>query len=364
MMKRRLLLTTLLIALSLTLGYIGYFLFSPSSLVFLAYSPYWFRKNDWKEVALDLELIKDMGFDGVRIHYEYVVKDGLVEPLLDYTRDLGLKVIWATHATYWGSKYPTIDFPNEIIVGEYKNELKEIANASSKYSHVLYVTVFYPIPFPEPYNITREQCIEHINSLDFNDALEDIMGLVKSYNVPCAMESEGRPWDFPITFIENCDAYFIQPYSGPEWNNIAKPVILDWKYYFQESGKDVYIGEYGFRTQRPSYHWDMGMVSNETMKAQLVQKYLDFASVEFGIITYFAMYDGDGDWGLLNEDRTFRLSGIVAKEWLQNRHAQFKSTLKLTIGALIVLVVAIIATIVWPKYGRSFRRSPAQDQGN
>lgn len=91
----------LIIASLLLLGYYSRSALRPRALVFLAYAPYWFqyfRGNNWTDVARDLDLIKYMGFDGVRIHYEYVVQYGLVEQLLNYTRDLGLKVIWATHA--------------------------------------------------------------------------------------------------------------------------------------------------------------------------------------------------------------------------------------------------------------------------
>lgn len=182
------------------------------ALVFLAYSPYWFqyyRGNTWTDVARDLDLIKLMGFDGVRIHYEYVVEYGLVGRLLNYTRDLGLDVIWATHATYWNNKYPTEDFPNETIVNNYKEELKEIADSSSKYPHVFYISVFYPIPFPEPCNITYEECLQHIQTAAFNDALKDVVGFVKGFGVECAMESEGIPKDFPVNRVGDPDAYFI-----------------------------------------------------------------------------------------------------------------------------------------------------------
>ncbi len=111
-----------------------------------------------------------MGFDGVRIHYEYVV-----ELMLEHTQRLGLKVIWATHATYWNNKFSTRDFPNETIVQSYKAELRVITNASSKYSHVLYVSVFYPIPFPEVAGITYEECLQRINSTEFNNAIKNIV---------------------------------------------------------------------------------------------------------------------------------------------------------------------------------------------
>ncbi len=320
------------------------FCFSSNALVFLAYSPYWFqyyRGNNWTDVARDLELIKMMGFDGVRIHYEYVVEYGLVERLLNYTRYLGLKVIWATHATYWNNKYPTKDFPNATIVENYKAELSQIANASSRYSHVLYVSVFYPIPFAEVSGITHEECLQHINSTEFNAALENIVAFVKSFGIKCAVESEGIPKDFPVKLIENADAYFIQPYSTIK-DDIDAQHILDYAAYFEKSGKEVYIGEYGFRTWKPAHHWDFGMVSCEGAKAGLIQQFFDFASSRFEIITYFAMYDGDGGWGLVNNDGTLRLSGWSASQWLHNREIE-NSTNQLLTGITIGIVVEAAA---------------------
>jgi hypothetical protein len=61
------------------------------------------------------------------------------------------------------------------------------------------------------------------------------------------------------------------------------------------------------------------MASCEAIKAMLIKQYFDFASSKFEIITYFAMYDGDGGWGLVNDDGTLRLSGWSASEWLHNR---------------------------------------------
>ncbi len=339
-------------------GLTGFSSLKPTGLVFLAYSPYWFqyyRGNNWTHVAKDLELIKMMGFDGVRIHYEYVVNLGLVEPLLDYTQRLGLKVIWATHATYWNVKFPTRDFPNETIVQSYKAELQAIAGNSSRYPHVLYVSVFYPIPFPAVANITYEECMRRVNSAEFNNAMRNIVAYVKSFGVKCAVESEGIPWDFPVQFVENADGYFIQPFST-RWDDIDAQHIIRYAAYFEKSGKKVFIGEYGFRMWRPAHHWDFGMVSCEATKAMLIKQYFDFASSKFEIITYFAMYDGDGGWGLVNDDGTLRLSGWSASEWLHNREKALEEkkwqtymTVGVTVEAAAIITLATITALHYRK---------------
>jgi len=53
------------------------------------------------------------------------------------------------------------------------------------------------------------------------------------------------------------------------------------------------------------------MVSNDSVKAGLSQ-YFSFASAEFEIIMYFAIYDGDGGWDSMDYHRTIRLSGLSA----------------------------------------------------
>jgi len=339
-------------------GFAGFSGLKPTGLVFLAYSPWWFqyhRGNNWTHVAKDLELIKLMGFDGVRIHYENVVKLGLVESLLNYTQYLGLKVIWATHATYWNVKFPTRDFPNETIVQSYKAELRTIAGNSSRYPHVLYVSVFYPIPFPAVANITYEECMQRVNSAEFNNAMRDIVAYVKSFGVKCAVESEGIPWDFPVRFIENADGYFIQPFSTRK-DDIDAQHIINYAAYFEKSGKKVFIGEYGFRMWRPAHHWDFGMVSCEAAKAMLIKQYFDFASSRFEIITYFAMYDGDGGWGLVNNDGTLRLSGWSASEWLHNREKALEEkkwqtymTVGIIAGAAAITTLAAITALNYRK---------------
>ncbi|MEM0357684.1 MAG: hypothetical protein QXL77_04840 [Candidatus Bathyarchaeia archaeon] len=356
-------LTFLLVLSQLSFGFCCFSGGQPKALVFLAYSPYWFqyfKGNNWTQVARDLELIKLMGFDGVRIHYEYVVELGLVERLLECTQRLGLKVIWATHATYWNNKFPTRDFPNETIVQSYKAELRIIANASSKYSHVLYISVFYPIPFPAVAGITYEECLQRISSADFNDAIKDIVAYVKSFGVKCTVESEGIPRDFPVKFIENADGYGIQPFSTRK-DDIDAQHILDYAAYFEKSGKEVFIGEYGFRTWKPAHHWDFGMVSCEATKAELIKQYFEFASSRFEIITYFAMYDGDGGWGLVNDDGTLRLSGWSASQWLHSREKMFETERAfnhLVIGVIVEAVaIVIIATFTAVTYKRTMNPS-------
>jgi len=59
------------------------------SLAFCAYQPWWVRHCNMTEIISDLMLIKGMGFDGVKIFYEYIVDSGIVEPLLITRKRLG-----------------------------------------------------------------------------------------------------------------------------------------------------------------------------------------------------------------------------------------------------------------------------------
>lgn len=189
--------------------------------------------------------------------------------------------------------------------------------------------------------------MQRINSTEFNDAITDIVAYVKSFGVKCAVESEGIPRDFPVNFIENADGYFIQPFSTRK-DDIDAQHILDYAAYFEKSGKKVFIGEYGFRMWKPAHHWDFGMVSCEAAKAELIKQYFDFASSRFEIITYFAMYDGDGGWGLVNDDGTLRLSGGSASQWFRDREKALETERLLNymmMGVIAEIVVIVILTV-------------------
>ena len=304
----------------LTAGTVAYFMVitvqKQRSLAFCSYQPHWMGHDNMTEIVSDLTLIKGMGFDGVKIFYEYIVDKGLVEPILEYTKRIGLKVIFATHATYWGSKYRNIDFPNEKIIKDYERQLGAICKNITvhKYTHVLFIAIYYPIPF----NDSKSEIIRKLNSPEYKQALEAIVNYVKSYGIKVSMDTEGNPQDFPVPYIQNTDFYGIMPYS-PNWNYMNITYIESWASYFKNTGKKVYMSEYGFRTWRPNTagQWDFGMVSNETIKAKLVKEYVNYCRKNFEFFTYFALFDADGGWGLVdNQTRTLRKSGTAMLEAL------------------------------------------------
>ncbi|RJS76109.1 hypothetical protein CW667_05855, partial [Candidatus Bathyarchaeota archaeon] len=153
------------------------------------------------EIIADLVLIKGMGFDGVKIFYEYIVDSGIVEPLLNYTRIIGLKVIFATHATYWNSIYPNIDFPNETIVNDYKRQLGAICGniTANGYDHVLFIAIYYPIPFE------YEHVVEKLNSQEYLNALKDIVNYVKSFGLKVSLDTEGDPNVYAVPLLPEVD---------------------------------------------------------------------------------------------------------------------------------------------------------------
>jgi hypothetical protein len=271
------------------------------------------------EIVSDLMLIKGMGFDGVKVFYEKIVDSGIVEPLLYYTKEIGLKVIFATHATYWGwDVYRTIDFPNETILSNYKRELGAICGniTSHKYDHVLFIAVLYPIAFDHPNDEVRQK----LDSAEYRNALIDIVNYVKSFGLKVSMDTEGNPNGFPVPFIPNTDLYGIMPFS-PEWDYLNTTYIDSWASYFKPTGKQVYMSEYGFRTWRPnaSGQWDFGMASNETVKAKLVREFVNYCRKNFEVFTYVLLFDADGGWGLAEKDtRILRESGIAMLEALRN----------------------------------------------
>lgn len=265
-----------------------------------------------------------MGFDGVKIFYEYIVDSGIVEPLLYYAKKIGLKVIFATHATYWGwDVYRTIDFPNETILSNYKRELGAICGniTAHKYDNVPFIAVLYPIPFNNSNEkISDEEIHQKLDSAEYKNALIDIVNYVKSFGLKVSMDTEGNPNDFQVPLIPNTDLYGIMPFSR-EWDYMNTTYIESWASYFKPTGKQVYMSEYGFRTWRPnaSGQWDFGMASNETVKAKLVTEFVNYCRKNFEVFTYVLLFDADGGWGLAEDDtRILRESGIAMLEALRN----------------------------------------------
>jgi hypothetical protein len=286
-------------------------------LSFCAYQPYYVGHCNMTEIISDLMLIKGMGFDGVKIFYENITVGGIVEPLLNYTKKIGLKVIIATHATYWNVTYPTIDFPNETILSNYKRELGAICGnvTSHKYDHVLFIAVLYPIAFDHPNEVRQK-----LDSAEYRNALIDIVNYVKSFGLKVSMDTEGDPKYFPVPLIQNTDLYGIMPFS-PEWDYLNTTYIESWASYFKPTGKQVYMSEYGFRTWRPNApgEWDFGMASNETVKAKLVTEFVNYCRKNFEVFTYALLFDANGGWGLAeNDTRILRESGIAMLEALRN----------------------------------------------
>jgi hypothetical protein len=286
------------------------------SLAFCAYQPWWVRHCNMTEIISDLMLIKGMGFDGVKIFYEYIVDSGIVEPLLNYTKKIGLKVIFATHATYWNHTYRTIDFPNETIISNYKRELGAICRniTSHNYDHVPFIAILYPIPFDQSEKVINQK----LTSPEYKNALIDIVDYVKSFGLKVSMDTEGNPEDFPVPYIPNADLYGIMPFS-PQWNYMNTTYIELWAAYFKSTGKQVYMSEYGFRTWRPDNEWDFAMVSNETIKAKLVREFVEYCRKNFEVFVYVLLFDANGGWGLAeNDTRILRESGIAMLEALRN----------------------------------------------
>jgi len=309
---------TLVIVLIISIGY-HLTTVHGKPLSFCAYQPYWVRGCNMTEIISDLMLIKGMGFDGVKIFYEYIVDSGIVEPLLYYAKKIGLKVIFATHATYWGwDVYRTIDFPNETILSNYKRELGAICGniTAHKYDNVPFIAVLYPIPFNNSNEkISDEEIHQKLDSAEFKNALIDIVNYVKSFGLKVSMDTEGDPNRFPVPLIPNADLYGIMPWS-PNTDYMNTIYIESWASYFKPTGKQVYMSEYGFRTGQ----WPSAMASNETVKAKLITDFVNYCRKNFEVFTYILLFDNsEGGWGLAEKDtRILRESGIAMLEALRN----------------------------------------------
>jgi hypothetical protein len=125
--------------------------------------------------------------------------------------------------------------------------------------------------------------------------------------------------DFDLTVYKlpknfnNVDGYGVQPYSHTK-DSIEKGRINSYVSYFLDTGKPVYIDEWGLHT---SNNWSSGTCTDEETKARVLTDFVSFVEGEGLTWTYFLLLDSKLykiDWGIMNENRSLRLSGQVLNE--------------------------------------------------
>ena len=292
---------------------------SPSFSAFVVYNPYvpgledHNPKEHWNQFLANLDLIKDLGFQGVKLHNVwYFWNDGILENATRAMHARNLSFI--IQLQYFGSE----QFPQNTTHTNAKlDAMKKIAEQLRDEDGFLWYALLYPFPasltekesylknnMKDPmYKSEFQRIVNEIRSVDNNHPIYLVSDAIEYwadfYNV-----SEAPPTDF-----ENITGYGYMPYSRTEDNIQWNEIVLKYYNLYKSkcsAGQNVYIDEWGVQTANPN----SGKASSETMKCQMIE---DFTNKLWNwdiVWCYYALHNRtDADWGLVYNNNTLQESG-------------------------------------------------------
>ena len=271
----------------------------------VAYAPYEAYASTIQKMKVDLELVKDMGFDGVKLwNIPPLLKDGNLPTLLDLGRQLGVKFnlpLMVEKEDY---------FPDDAgSIAGFKAYLSELAKVVRLRDNVLWYGLWYPITWSKG-DLWNQQ---NVARPEYRQALQEFISILKE-NDPrheVRVFADGDPWlfRFPKNF-SNLDGYGVQPYSHIT-DSIDEERIKSQISYFLDTQKTIYIDEWGLHTTpSPNY----GLCSDGENKARVLLDFISFVEAEGLTWTYFMLLDSNLysiDWGIVNGNRSLRSSGQI-----------------------------------------------------
>jgi len=274
----------------------------------VAYAPYESGASTIEQMKVDLKLAKDIGFDGIKLwNIRDLLKDDNLPKILDIGEELGLKFNLPLMV---GNPY---DFPDDNeSIAEFKTYLSKLTEIVKGRDNVLWYGLWYPIAWKR--SVLWNQ--QNMARTKYQQTLQEFVDVLKE-NDP---EHEVRLFaDFDLTIyrlpknFSNVDGYGVQPYSRIK-DSIDGDRIKSYVSYFLDTGKPVYIDEWGLHT---SNNWVSGTCTDEETKARVLTDFVSFVEGEGLTWTYFLLLDSrlyKIDWGIVNGNRTLRLSGQILNE--------------------------------------------------
>lgn len=282
--------------------------------VFVVYYPYEVDghnpKQNWNQFIADVNLIKSMGFKGVKLHNVWNFwNDSLIDDALDVFEAYNLSVILQLYY------YEAQTFPqNDTQINAFTDYVCSLADIVKNKSFEWYA-FHYPFYYPEKENYVAN----NITHPKYKQALQWIINNIMAIdsNHPIYMVSESLevynaslPYD-----LEGISGFGIQPYSR-KINDIQSNYVSNLCAFYKSLGKNVYIDEWGVQTNPFVTH---GLASNEKYKIKMIEQMLNLIRNWNTTICYFGLHDlarENADWGLCYNSNILKESGKAVKKFL------------------------------------------------
>lgn len=265
------------------------------------------EKNNEQFLA-DLALVKELGFEGVRLHFADYTDYGY-ERVADDLNNFGLKF---TIAIEYNITESNVTF-NEIL-DYFRNVPKQLVNKPN----LLWYAIEYTYDWQKPYIQIEEQKFRNQTQTMIN-MVHDTDPNHKIFLISDSIEAVVTP---PTDF-DNVDGFGIMPYSKQGLIDQLDIERMKWIGRYFVIGKEVYIAEWGVQTleNSPNAKYQYGLASNESMKVKMIQEFCDYFDDLDIYLTYFGLHDYDfenSDWGIVYNDNSLKPSGEIFKKILTN----------------------------------------------
>ena len=262
--------------------------------------------DDTEQFLADLDLVKELGFIGVRLHpkdYDNYTYGRVADDL----ENRGLKFVMVIEFKVTNDQ---AQFDQNVTY--FRNVAQHLVNKPN----LLWYALKYPYDWSEPstqmyitnWRNQTQRMINEVHETDPNHEIFLVSGMIDTVATP--------PTDF-----ENIDGFGIQPYSQRGLEDKLDTDSINWIDTYRASGKRVYISEWGLQTMEnsPTPEFDYGLVTNESMKVELIKEFYDYIEDWDIYWTYFGLHDllrEDSDWGIVYNDDSLKPSGVTFKELL------------------------------------------------
>lgn len=268
--------------------------------------------NNTEQFLLDLDLVKSLGFEGVRLHQKDYEEYGYGR-VADDLNDRDLKFVMVLHS--WDdSQFPQ----NENYVNQTIAYFTNIAEQLKNKCNLLWYALDYPYDWKRPstqlddpnYSFQLQRIINAIWNTDWHHSTYLVSGMIEATNRT------------PLTDFDHVDGFGIMPYSREGLVDKIDVERIQWIDKYKATRKKVYIAEWGVQTieNSPNRTYDYGLATNESMKVKMIREFIDYICDWDIYWDYFGSHDfppENSDWGIVYNNNILKPSGEAMREVLR-----------------------------------------------